>query len=515
MEQEMTRTLVILEVSQKQNYIFGSKKLRENATRSANIAYVTGNAFFEAVARNLYRKRENWVYSGGGHTILQFDTPEQAVEFAKVVTRAAMKQFPGLELFVKKMPYQANWSPKENLEELTKRLERKKSVRETAFRPLSLGLEQRSPVTFRPMPMPMQISMSVPEQSEAGFRQPVRDVLKAPKDYSFSDSFDRLTGEEDPFIAIIHADGNAMGKRVERIYAQNQGSWEDCRRSLDQFSQGIQRDFETAFLEMVQDVIDQFKIEPSEALPIRPVILAGDDVCFVTTGDLGLECARIFLERLAAKKNQEDQTSYAACAGVALVHRTYPFHRAYELAEKLCDQAKHFGAEYDAEGRISAMDWHIEFGQLQDNLKAIREDYRTDDGCHLELRPVAVLVPQSAEKQPKDIRTYDFFRRMCAAMQGEYGKIARGKIKDLRVALKQGKIESRFFLHDKEIGNLLYHVFDARYTTDEERRTQYYRMLSDGPDPEKKIFVPTEDGKERCLFFDAIEMIDHCVFFKG
>ena len=39
----------------------------------------------------------------------------------------------------------------------------------------------------------------------------------------------------------------------------------------------------------------------SAALPIRPLILAGDDVCFVTAGRIALECARVFLERLRAR----------------------------------------------------------------------------------------------------------------------------------------------------------------------------------------------------------------------
>ena len=38
--------LMILEVSQKQNYIFASRLLLHNQLRSAQIAYVTGSDFF-------------------------------------------------------------------------------------------------------------------------------------------------------------------------------------------------------------------------------------------------------------------------------------------------------------------------------------------------------------------------------------------------------------------------------------------------------------------------------------
>ena len=44
----------------------------------------------------------------------------------------------------------------------------------------------------------------------------------------------------------------------------------------------------------------------------------------------------------------------------------------YDMAEQLCSSAKRFGAGLDPECGISAIDWHIEFGQLKDSLAEIR-----------------------------------------------------------------------------------------------------------------------------------------------
>ena len=82
---------MILEVSRKQDYIFASKKLRENAQRSAQISYVTSSAFFRRAAGERYLEEKNLVYAGGGHTVLQFDGPDQARDFARQVTGAAME----------------------------------------------------------------------------------------------------------------------------------------------------------------------------------------------------------------------------------------------------------------------------------------------------------------------------------------------------------------------------------------------------------------------------------------
>lgn len=483
--------LTILEVSQKQAYIFASKQLKENAARSGDISRVTGSEFFARTAGEWYREEDNLVYAGGGHTVLQFDDKDRAVAFAHAVTGAVLRQYDGLELFVKTIAYDPARTPGENLKELSRALEAKKARRRASFRLLDFGLE-------------------APPEAEGSPSRPGGEGIAPPEGYRFPGQFEELVkalpGEKpDNFIAVVHIDGNAMGKRVDGIYEANTGDWEQCRASLRRFSEGIQADFEAAFRETAEEVVRAF--QPGEDLPIRPVILAGDDVCFVTAGRIGLECARIFLEKLSAKTNPEQPGQpYAACAGVALVHLKYPFHRAYDLAEELCSNAKRFGAGLDSGGRVSALDWHIEFGQLKDSLSALREDYRTEDGNRLELRPVAVLVPDGIQK-PAPERTYAYFRALCGAIKSREKNIARSKVKQLRTALKQGETEGTFFLQDGEIGGLLYHPLEAAYSL-KELPQELKNKGAFRPFPE-------EDGEvRRCLFFDAIELIDHFTPFE-
>lgn len=58
-------------------------------------------------------------------------------------------------------------------------------------------------------------------------------------------------------------------------------------------------------------------------------------------------------------KRSEGENS--ACAGVAIVHQSYPFYKAYEIAESLCSSAKKYNASLDKEGcaNACAIDWHI------------------------------------------------------------------------------------------------------------------------------------------------------------
>ena len=74
----MKKRLMILEVSQKQAYIFASKKLQENAARSEDISYVTGSRFFQAAAGELYSEEENLVFAGGGTSGLPSEKSQTA-----------------------------------------------------------------------------------------------------------------------------------------------------------------------------------------------------------------------------------------------------------------------------------------------------------------------------------------------------------------------------------------------------------------------------------------------------
>ncbi len=501
----MERILMILEVSGKQDYIFSGKKLKGNTDRSDEIAWVTGG-FLREAGGDLFDEGENLVYAGGGHAVLQFPGTEAATAFARRLSEAVLRRYPGMELFLTQYRYAEEKAPGENLLALIQALERKKSLRRGSFHRRSWGVETLDKVTFRPAPVGAADEKHAP--------QPVAP----PEGWIFPESFEDLTGK-DGFIAVVHIDGNAMGARVSDFYAAHAGeTWEDFRIRARRFSEGIQADFTAAFREMAEELAarkedweEALGLDPG-LLPLRPVILAGDDVCFVSAGSLGLECARLFLEKLGLRKNGEDGKGYAACAGVAMVHRKYPFHTAYGLAEELCSNAKRFGAELDPEGRVSAMDWHVEFGQLKDSLEDIREDYITEDGGQLELRPVVFSVPEGIDARALGgVRTWAFFRSLCAALQGERGRVARSKLKELRTALKQGELESRFFLEDKEITDLLYHALEAEWG-DKVLEKAFEDMIKERK-LKKEAFKPV-DGVKRCLYFDAIELIDHCVFLK-
>lgn len=455
----MQRQLAILEVSQKQAYIFASRALKENMQRSADIARVTGSDFFEETCPRDFDRRVNLVYSGGGHTVVQFFTKEEADTFAKAVTTRVLREYPGMELFVQQHEYVFSQTPGWNLNELSRKLEIKKARRRASFRTHALGVE-------RPEGAPL--TDSVPAN------------FKVPSGWKPTNQLE-IIDKDDNFLAVVHVDGNSMGKRVQNIYDKCSQSWDQCVKLLQQFSEEIDQDFERAFDEMAEDLARALELDKKSCwkeryLPLRKLIGAGDDVCFITTGSMGMECAASFLRHLSNKKNGADQQYYTACAGVVLIHKKYPFRQAYNLSESLCSNAKMFVSKHN--GSISALDFHIEFGQLKGSLAETRQDYLTDDGGNLELRPFAVTGEAPRE------RTYAYLVQRLEEMKRNSKGLARSKIKMLRGAFRQGIEETRLAM----------------------KMTNTQSLLA-GNDLQD-VFYTDEEGKRRCLYFDAIELLD-------
>ena len=97
---------MILEVSQKQAYIFSSTKLKDNIEHSNNICQVTDIQYFQTIADRAgipFSEEDNLVYSGGGHTVLEFDSEKAARKFAYAVSRIVKQEFTEIALFIKVM----------------------------------------------------------------------------------------------------------------------------------------------------------------------------------------------------------------------------------------------------------------------------------------------------------------------------------------------------------------------------------------------------------------------------
>lgn len=484
----MKKLLLIMEVSQKQAYIFKNKELKKNIDASYTIDEITSSGYFEKYFPEYYNKEKNLVYSGGGHTILVFDNDveendntgkeNQAVRFAKKLSKQIFCDYDGLEVFIKIMDYDEKAEPSENIQNLMKKLEEKKAIRRTSFRQGTFGMEVSKGEAERVFDSEKKEKEAEQRKKDAENRREkrIREEKKKIQEeetthYELVTQLEKLGGNKDDnnFIAVVHIDGNLMGKKVQENDKELRKILDrisDPEKKLDmyrekkqEFSEKIDKLFKGAYSDMQDAVKKQIENgnlkdlsleevvneEKQINFPVRRIITAGDDICFVSEGKIGIECAVEYMKALWKRSEGEN----SACAGVAIVHQSYPFYKAYEIAESLCSSAKKYNASLDKEGcaNACAIDWHIEYGEMYGGLDEIRKHYVDADGKSILARPYFVCGEPEYEGKAGN-RTYANFKQTMEEMEyalhnkcedEEDRMIARRKLKELRTYLKESE----------------------------------------------------------------------------
>ena len=173
-------------------------------------------------------------------------------------------------------------------------------------------------------------------------------------------------------VAVIHIDGNGVGAVMRRLgetmgrvdeadfsraVGCSRGDADALRRFILTVNDHLDRAVTRAFAEAWADVAKWAETDAAKrelvVVPVVPVILGGDDVTVFTSGDYALPFAAAYLERyeratesdvLLRHLGREKGTGpMTAAAGVAVVRRDFPFHVAYNLAERLVNEAKKVG----------------------------------------------------------------------------------------------------------------------------------------------------------------------------
>ena len=193
-------------------------------------------------------------------------------------------------------------------------------------------------------------------------------------------------------VAVIHIDGNGVGgvmRRLDEVLSERgggalkgelevgEGDSDALRAFVLKISERLDAAVKLAFRSAWERVAKLARKDAEDsnrrytAIPVVPVILGGDDVTVITSGDYALPFAAAYLRyyeeatgndpilRYLTPPEGQDTGPMTAAAGVAIVKRNFPFHIAYELAEKLVNRAKKVGKT--AQPPCSTLDYHVLF----------------------------------------------------------------------------------------------------------------------------------------------------------
>ena len=251
-----------------------------------------------------------------------------------------------------------------------------------------------------------QITDCKRKAAEDAITDELKTVLK--KGQNFPLDLNKLGGSEgQSYIAVVHADGNGMGKLRNAVIDADQNDVEFLH-NLRSFSASVSHQSLQALkttLSYLQNALSRLKTENlsvnASIFPIRPIVYGGDDLTFVCDGRVGLNLAALYLQEFSKRKIcvLGKWESISACAGVAIVPRKFPFAQAYNFADDLCKEAKKRRRDGDKERWWSDKDpgsW-LDFHLIQEgatkSITALRNDqYRSLEGAKLHSRPYQVTI---------------------------------------------------------------------------------------------------------------------------
>ncbi|MDX2245360.1 MAG: hypothetical protein SF052_01185 [Bacteroidia bacterium] len=485
-----------------QTYIFGSNKLKENIGGSYIIEELVykemiPKALKDAGVSNgldlkkwkdepeVYRlnnhpqEQVEVGYIGGGNALLLFRKESDSKEFIKAYSRLMLTHFPGLKTAfgLEEFNYEAGEGYETFRKRLNENLIHNRNFSAAQVQPFKHGIAEDCPWTNEAQETKDSQSGSLISQMAASRVNLVKGAQKVllekfknqiGEEFSFTDDLDQLGQPDDKgYVAIVHADGNGMGQRF--IGCQSLADTRKLSAGVIDYADKVMQGLIGYIVSLFQGEkprldweLEQDKESEKRFLPIRPLIIGGDDITFVCEGRLGVHLAEKLLEYM--HQIPINGQPIHACAGVAIVHTKYPFYKAYQLAEELTKRAK------DASrGEVggSWLEYMISTGGFSGPLKEIITDQFTVAGRGtLKSDPYRVDGSQATLPQ------------LHNGMKVFADKWPRNKIKDLRDALRKDEAHQNYFLTEMDARKLsLPGEKDNGKTLWKEGKTPYYDMI--------------------------------------
>lgn len=414
-----------------QGYIFQTNELKDIVGASDIVEKICTDYFAEQLGKDpkyYIEKDSNRIISAAGNIKYIFENEKNCKKVVRDFPKKVAEVAPGITFSQAVVEYEEG-EEKKNFEKIVEELENKlRAQRNKPMRSMTMGLMgmKRSRTTGLPA-----TEIVINKKKEIEFldastyaKQYDKDkkkrvTLKLSKKALFEDiddgriahDIEDITQKND-WIAIIHADGNGLGQVVQKV-GNDKDKYQAFSRNLDKATKAAAR-------ATYQIIAKKFELDKFKRIPIRPIVLGGDDFTVICRGDFALEYTKEYLQQFEhfthielgemIKANKVFGNNIAdkltACAGVAFIKSSYPFYYGYNLAEALCERAKK-----NAKEEKNKVD-----GQAQSCLMfhKVQDSFVTDFNAiaERELTPIKDKVsfeygPYYLDKHPEDKWTLD------------------------------------------------------------------------------------------------------------
>ncbi len=350
----MTKYLYGANVKAVQQFIFQTDKLKEIIGASELVEQICTRLFQEKTSNF---KTKNCIVAAAGLIKYIFENEKDCQDLVRIFPKVVFDTAPGI-VFNQAVVQMANDQPTgEELIELEQRL---KTQRNKAVPPLEIGLQitERSRrtglpgIVFENDEVLDKATKLKKVANEEGKDSLGKKLCSEDIQYLFPSDIKEITSKKN-YIAIIHADGNNLGKAVRDLNEKNKTAYLSSKDLNKNFSQAIETATlaaaKTAVSITFRDIIKNSGTaggKKTVTLPIRPVIFGGDDFTVICNAEYALKLTSIYLEEfeketaVAFKSNNLNLSALTACAGIAYIKTNYPFHYGARLSQDLCEFSK-------------------------------------------------------------------------------------------------------------------------------------------------------------------------------
>lgn len=570
---ENSKILTLYDVMKIQDFIFSTNKLRENLGSSFIVENVLKNYLDESIRDNCknythldYKRvtKEELntnigkydaiiVYIAGGNALVLYSDNDILAKVNQAFSKQLLIETGGL-LSIAVASVETNLDKFQNdRDKLELLIEKNKRERIQSMPLLGIGITKEELSTG----LPAQYEVKIGERPEF-FSYPTvlkwqqsdedpyeKEYLKDNRNkYKFPKRIDYLgqkSGEN--YIALIHIDGNDMGRTRKKVL-KGTNNYAEALLALNEFSVEIMNLFKNTMRKTINELIfnieeenldDTIECKPDEGsdrrlnLPIRPLILNGDDITIISNGKLGINLAEHFLKNLydAQKKItvNNNNIQISASAGVLIINSKFPFHRAYGFAEELCRSAK-------INGKI------LEIANRKINGKNIDEkEFVFTEGCWLDFHITQSTLNINLDETRRNLYNVIGLKNPGSRIETEFG-VTKLQTPLYNLIWRPWCVESPLFeksneshVHDynwKDLKSIINHFIEKKWSRNKLIKLKKAMLASKELTDQFKIGLKRTDftlpvfrGSDEIWredqytpYFDALEMMDFYVKLK-
>jgi len=332
-----------------QSFIFGTNKLREIVGASELVNEICTSAFDEFAVSGV-----SVIRAAGNIKHIFFDICE-CEKAVKEFPKKVMEMAPGITISQAVVGFDNNFEEAVNALEKKLKVQRNKPFNSNTFGLMAIRRARNTGLPAVKKEGNDYLDLATKKKRNVAFKANSKLCNKIFGDLTkiedkITRQVDKIPSKND-WIAVIHADGNSLGLVVQQI-----GKDENIFKA---FSENIDIATVNAAQEAYSFLKTKYELEKLDFIPIRPIILGGDDLTIICRADIAIEFTEKFLEEFEnqtkehlgeiLKKGGLDFERLTACAGISFMKSSFPFYYGYELAEELCKKAKE-----DAKGMVNA-----------------------------------------------------------------------------------------------------------------------------------------------------------------